>query len=499
MLLTLTTTHRPATDLGYLLAKNPARTHARSLACGKAHVFYPEATEERCTAALLLDVDTVALTRRTGREDGTPLAPYVNDRAYVASSFMSVAIAQLYGSALGGKSRERQGLADTEIPLEATLSVVPSRGGEVFLRSLFDPLGYDVAVERHVLDDRFEGWGESRYFTVRLKKVCRLRDLLTHLYVLIPVLDDEKHYWVGTDEVEKLLKHGEGWLKDHPEREHIAFRYLRHQRFLVNEAMRQLLAGDQPEIEAVEDDNARQEEALEKKLSLNEQRLDTVIEILRAEGVSHVIDLGCGEGKLLRLLLRDRAFARIAGTDVSMRALEVAADRLRLEELPPKQRARIELFQSALTYRDARFSDFDGACAVEVIEHLDASRLPAFERVVFEFAKLRTVVVTTPNAEYNALFEKLPAGQYRHKDHRFEWTRAEFEAWSKAVAARHDYEVRFVPIGEADDRLGPPTQAAVFSKRLTGPSARGEGADGNDHQTDGSTAPRASRRLRERT
>jgi 3' terminal RNA ribose 2'-O-methyltransferase Hen1 len=464
MLLTITTTCSPATDLGYLLAKNPARTHEFSLAFGKAHVFYPEATATRCTAALLLDVDSVSLTRRPGREDETPLAPYVNDRSYVASSFMSVAIAQVFGSALNGKSRDRQQLADEAIPLEAELHVVPCRGGERFLRSLFEPLGYEIDAKRHALDETFPSWGESRYFTVGIKKVCRLRDLLMHLYVLVPVLDDEKHYWVGNDEIEKLLKNGEGWLKDHPEREQIAHRYLRRQRYLTNEAMRRLIGTDEPEIEEAEEKNAREEEALEKKISLNEQRLDTVVATLKAEGASRVIDLGCGEGKLLRLLMKEKSFSRVVGTDVSTRALEIAAERLRLDEMPPKQRARLELFQSSLTYRDARFSDFDAACSVEVIEHLDPSRLQAFERVVFEFSGVPTIVVTTPNAEFNATFENLPAGQFRHKDHRFEWTRAEFEAWATDVGKRHGYEVRFAPIGTADKKLGPPTQMAVFSK-----------------------------------
>ncbi len=465
MLLTVTTTHQPATELGYLLAKNPARTQEFSLSFGKVHVYYPEATDEKCTVALLLDVDSLALTRRPGREDdASPLAPYVNDRSYVASSFMSVAIARVFGSALGGRCRERPELAEQPIPLDATLHVVPCRGGERFLRSLFEPLGYEVEATRHVLDEAFPAWGESRYFTVRLKNTCRLHELLSHLYVLMPVLDDLKHYWVGSDEIEKLLRHGEGWLKDHPEREQIAHRYLRRQRYLTNEALSRLVDTETPEIEEVEEQSAREEQALEARLSLNEQRLDAVVATLKAEGASRVIDLGCGEGRLIRLLLKDKSFSRIIGTDVSMRSLEIATERLRLKELPPKQRERVELFQSSLTYRDARFGGHDAASAVEVIEHLDPSRLQAFERVVFEFSGVPVIVVTTPNAEYNAKFESLPAGPFRHRDHRFEWTRAEFEAWATGIAERHKYAVRFAPVGEVDERLGPPTQMAVFSR-----------------------------------
>src|SRR5439155_14144884 len=146
MLLTLTTTHSPATDLGYLLRKNPARPQSFSLSFGKAHVFYPEATTERCTVALLVEVDPVGLVRnrRGPAGEGRTLQQYVNDRPYAASSFLSVAISQVYGSALSGRSRERQALAESELPLEAKLAVLPCRRSEEFLRRLFEPLGYAV-------------------------------------------------------------------------------------------------------------------------------------------------------------------------------------------------------------------------------------------------------------------------------------------------------------------------------------------------------------------
>src|SRR5688572_4501035 len=164
MLLTLTLTQPPAADLGYLLGKNPARAQSFPLAFGQAHVFYPEASDGRCTAALVLDIDPVALVR----DSRGPLDQYVNDRPYVASSLLSVAIAQVYGSALAGKSRERPDLAQAPLPLVARLAVVPSRGGERFLRELFEPLGYAVAASRHALDERFPDWGHSPYFTVEL-------------------------------------------------------------------------------------------------------------------------------------------------------------------------------------------------------------------------------------------------------------------------------------------------------------------------------------------
>lgn len=466
MLLTLTTTHRPATDLGYLLHKNPEKLQTFELPFGKAHVFYPEATPERCTAALLLDVDPIGLVRnRKGPPgEGFALEQYVSDRPYAASSFLSVAIARIFGSALAGRSRGRQELADASMPLVARIAALPCRGGEQFLRSLFEPLDYAVTATRFRLDDRFPAWGDSPYFTVALSAERRLSELLTHLYVLIPVLDDDKHYWVGEAEVEKLLRHGEGWLATHPQREVIALRYLKHRRHLMRQTLARLADEDQADPDVEAEAHGQEEETLEKRISLNEERLGAVVAALKASEAKRVLDLGCGEGKLLKALLAEKQFEEIAGIDVSSRTLERAADRLRLEQLPTKQRERVRLLQGALTYRDRRLQGFDAAAVVEVIEHLDPPRLDSFARVLFECARPQTVVMTTPNSEYNVRFENLPAGTLRHKDHRFEWTRAEFQQWTDGVADRFGYAVRLAPIGPNDPAVGAPTQMAVFTR-----------------------------------
>lgn len=464
MLLSITTTHQPATDLGYLLAKNPARVHDVSLAFGRALVFYPEATRERCTAALLLEVDPVGLTRRTGA-DAPPLAPYVNDRPYVCSSFLSVALARSFSTAMGGRSRERPELAGQAIPLEATLHCVPCRGGEALVRSLFEPLGYAVDVERQVLDPAFPAWGQSRYYRVRISHAgARLADLLSHLYVLIPVLDEEKHYWVGHDEIDKLLAHGEGWLAAHPQREQIASRYLRRQGYLVSALMAQLMGSEEAEIEVVESAGGADEQNLEKPIRLNDQRMGTVLDALRSRGVSSVADIGCGEGRLLRDLWKEKSFTRVLGMDVSAVALSRAAERLNVDRMNERQRERLALVQGSLTYRDDRLKGYDAACAVEVIEHLEPSRLHAFEQVLFAHPDFRVVIVTTPNAEYNVRFPGLPAGAFRHRDHRFEWTREQFRTWADRVASTHGYAVTYEPVGEVDPQVGAPTQMAIFTR-----------------------------------
>lgn len=306
----------------------------------------------------------------------------------------------------------------------------------------------------------FPSGARAPYFTVELNGHLRLQELLTHLYVLVPVLDSEKHYWVGEDEVEKLLRRGEGWLAGHPDRELIVSRYVKHQRSLRDEALAKLLEDENPDP----DSDRVAGEAVEEPLRLNEQRLGSVVAVLKGSGAKRVLDLGCGSGKLITALMKEQAFELIAGVDVSHRALEIASSRLRLDRLAPRQRDRVQLFQTALTYRDRRLAGFDAAAVVEVIEHLDKPRLSSFERVVFEHARPSTVVVTTPNREYNVKFEGLPAGQFRHRDHRFEWTRAELEEWAGEVAGRFGYGVRFLPVGPEDPALGAPTQMAVFER-----------------------------------
>lgn len=462
MLLTITTTYTPATDLGFLLHKHPDRAQTFRLNYGLAYVFYPEASQERCAAALVLEVDAMKLAGRRDTTASFALEPYVNDRPYVASSFLSVAIAQVYGSALNGTCRDRPELAQTAIPLTAQIAVLPCRGGEGILHRLFEPLGYTVAAQRHPLDPHFPEWGDSPYYTVTLDHTIRLSELLAHLYVLLPVLDDDKHYWVGDDEVEKLLRFGEKWLAAHPERQFIADRFLKHKRHLTRAALAQLAEEDNPDPDVAQAEADEVETATEKAIGLHQQRLQAVLAQLKTSGAERVLDLGCGEGRLLRLLLAEKQFREIVGMDVSIRSLEMAAERLHLNTLPERQRGRIRLLHGSLMYRDKELEGFDAAALVEVIEHLDPPRLAALEKVLFGALRPRTIVITTPNSEYNVMWPSLPAGKFRHRDHRFEWTRAEFRAWAEQVAGEHGYRVTFAPLGPEDEAVGAPSQMGVF-------------------------------------
>jgi len=470
VLLTVTTTRRPATDLGYLLVKHPDKVHSFDVPTGTAHVLFPDAADDRCTAALLLDVDPQRLGAARGRKqqaapESFALGQYVNDRPYAASSLLAGALAKVFRSALRGESKDRPELAAAAIPLEIRVPVLRCRGSAA---QLFEPLGWTVTATPIPLDDVPDGHplaGDSPYVDLTLAGTLRLADALNHLYVLLPVLDDAKHYWVAPDEIDKLLRAGEGWLAEHPEKVLITRRYLAHRRSLAASALEQLDRTDPDTVDAPSDTTTDEDAELPvvRKQSLAEQRRAAVLAALAESGATRVLDLGCGGGALLGDLLQDRRYTEIVGTDVSSRALDLAHRRLRLDRLPERQRGRVTLWQSALTYRDDRLRGYDAAVLMEVVEHLDPPRLPALEASVFGHARPATVVVTTPNVEYNELYEGLTG--MRHSDHRFEWTRAEFEDWAGRTAATHGYTVTFRGVGDADEAKGSPTQLAIFKER----------------------------------
>lgn len=488
MFLTISTSgtpESPATDLGFLLHKHPEKAQAFSTSYGTAHVLYPEASVERCTAALLLEVDPVALVRRgkgkgRGGAPDAALAQYVNDRPYAASSLLAVALSAVFSSAMRGVCNARPERAQQPLPLRIEVPALPARGGADLVHKLFEPLGWTVTVTRIPLDEQFPEWGDSRYVHLVLDVpdgTLTLGEALRHLYVLLPVLDDAKHYWVSADEVDKLLRAGEGWLADHPEQKVITSRYLSRRWSLTREATHRLelvRLADADDTDVDDIDNAVDEESADsdsdfeegsdKPVPLAVLRREAILAALTGAGAGRVLDLGCGQGQLVQALLKDTRITEIAGVDVSMRALTIASRRLKLDRMGERQADRVKLFQGSLAYTDKRLKGYDAAVLSEVIEHLDEERLPALEYAVFGSARPRTVLVTTPNVEYNVRWETLPAGHVRHGDHRFEWTREEFGVWARAVAERHGYGVEFVPVGDDDPEVGPPTQMAVFTQ-----------------------------------
>ena len=448
MILKISTTHQPAADLGYLLHKNPTRLHEETFPFGKGYVLFPEVSETKAEVALLLDVDPVGLVR-----GGSNYDQYVNDRPYTASSFISSAMLHFFSTAMSGRSKERQEVADIAIPIEFELPVLRAKGGEESIRGLLEPLGYALEIEQL----------RGNYFHVEGKITAQIKDVLTHLYILIPVIDNDKHYYVDKNEIGKLTNRAKDWLPTHPLKETIIQKFLRYDKILTKEATLRL-AEFEPDLDEDETPVEEPKEIVEKKVSLHTQRLEQVTKKLVEIGAQNVVDLGCGEGRLMQMLIKQRQFKKVLGMDVCVRSLEYANRRLHLADASESLRKRVELIHGSLMYRDARIAGFDAAAIVEVIEHLDLARLAAFERVVFDFARPNYVVLTTPNVEWNKTFDLENTGEFRHDDHRFEWTREEFKSWCDQICERFRYRVEISGIGEEHPEFGAPSLMGVFSR-----------------------------------
>lgn len=463
MLLTITYEGDQTQNLSYLLHKHYERAQQFELSYGKAYIFYPEVSDKRTTAALLLDINPIDLARgKLGSKEGG-LFDYVNDRPYASTSFMSTAIARVFGTAMNGRCDKMQELADTPLQLTACLYSLKDGGNDRLAEELFEPLGYTVKTERTMLDDSFSEWGNSPYINLTISGTVKLSELLNHIYVMIPVFDKQKHYYTSKDEIEKLLRHGEGWLADHPRKELITQRYFISRKSYARKALNSLIEDELNSDEANENTEETAEEK-EIRTPLNTQRMEAVRNAVLKSGAVSVIDLGCGEGRLTSLLLSEQQIKKVTACDVSVSVLEKAAARLHLDRMNEYKKNKLTLMQASLTYKDSRFEGYDCACVVEVIEHIEPMRIPAFERTVFEFAAPKTVILTTPNSEYNANYENMRENELRHGDHRFEWTRAQFKEWTEHICQKFGYSCEISGIGEVDQKLGMPTQMGVFTK-----------------------------------
>lgn len=466
VLLTVSLSGPDAYALGHLLHKHPERVQSFALPVGEATVFYPESSAERVTAALLLEVDPIGMVkRRLKSREGIALTDYVTDRPYAASSLLAVALGRVFNTALNGRSDSFPELAAAPLPLQIRVPAVPVRAtaggdplaGRALVQRLFEPLGWQVTADVAPFGPG-GSWGEAPYVDLTLTGSVRLADALSHLYVLLPVLDNAKHYWVGPDEVTKLVRRGEGWLADHPLRNLIVRRYLASRRDYMEDATSRLAALDDSPIDEPDDDTEA-----DAVVPLRVQRLETVMGLVREVGARRVVDLGCGTGYYLQALLTDPTITEVVGVDVSPRVLGTAERRLHLDRLSDRQRAKITLRQSSVTYRDDQLAGFDAILLVEVVEHLEPDRIESLEASVFGAARPSHVIVTTPNREYNPLYG-LDDSSLRHPDHRFEWTRTEFAAWADGVASRRGYRVELRRVGPVDPEAGAPTQLALFSR-----------------------------------
>jgi 3' terminal RNA ribose 2'-O-methyltransferase Hen1 len=462
--LSIATTRQGAKDLGFLLYKHPDRVF-RSDASRNAKMsavgFYPEATDERCEFCLVVEVDPVERVR--GASWGAGIAQYVEPLPFLASSYMAQALSLCLRSAMNGvvtskdpAEEERLKVAAAEKwPLEITVS--PLRTSPALISRMFEPLGWDVALHSIALDipGMMSGDRGTDLHTLTLRGEVTLQDALTHLYVLLPALDPARHYFYGESEVQKLLDKSQNWLEQHPARELIVGRYLSKSRELRETALQQFETAD-------DDETVAEGDVPDEPVSAHDERHQRIVEIVRGAGDVSVVDLGCGEGKLLERLSKLPGKLEITGVEPAMRDLDKA--HRALSRNPGKQMdPRIKLKHGSILYADDQLKGFDIAILSEVIEHIDPERLDHAERCVFGFMQPRKVVVTTPNASFNEMFG-LEEGRFRHRDHRFEWTETEVTAWCGRIGRDYGYSYELGGAGGYEPAFGHLSHFIVFEK-----------------------------------
>ncbi|MFN8672328.1 MAG: 3' terminal RNA ribose 2'-O-methyltransferase Hen1 [Candidatus Sericytochromatia bacterium] len=461
MLLSITCEDKNCQELSWILHKRPDKIQSFPIISGNAYVFYPEYSDNKVKVCLALDIDTINLVRKLRLPVASyALQHYVNDKPYTASSFMSSAIANVFSSALNGICKEKPEIVDLILPLEVEISVLKVLGGEALIKRLFEPLGYQIEVESFNLDEDFKNWGKSRYYKIKLKNNITIKELLSHLYVLIPVFDMDKHFYIGTTEVESFLKKGDKWLQIHPEKGAIVRRYFKNLGKYSNLVLNRL----NDSLENTYQEMEIPKEIKEKKESLQKIRLNTVLEKLENLYTTSVVDIGCGEGMLLKLLKSKKRFEKICGTDVMYQNLLIAKDKLDLEETTTHRADRIKLFQSSILYKDERLKEYETVCLIEVIEHIEEDRLDSLEEILFGYLNPKYAIISTPNAEYNAVYMPENPTNFRHDDHRFEWNRDQFRQWVNKICEKFSYSAEFFDIGDVHEKLGTPTQAVIFKR-----------------------------------
>lgn len=477
MFLSIAVSGEHAPDLGFVLYKHPGRFFEKSASKGRVTGGFTENREDFAEFTLAVEIDPVERVRGVNWDRG--IASYVEPMPFLAASHMSQALSQALGSAMNGVLGSKDPVIDTRVkaagvkPWPLTIKVGAVRCSPYMIESLFSELGWSVEIESHNLDVPGVSEDDDRPLHVfTLKGEATVSDALTQLYVLLPVLDPSRHYFYDESEARKLFEKGGDWLKGHSSRDLIISRYLSKSKELRGYA-RQLF-GNFQEKKDLDELIAETEELMRDwddpdDTSPHQQRHSQIIRDVVSWGARSVIDLGCGEGRLLERLVRIAPDMRVVGIEPSAREIERA--RKRLSNNPGKNLdPRVEFVHGSAMYGDERFKDFDAAILSEVIEHVDEDRLSLLARSVFGIMAPRRVVITTPNGDYNRVFGLRP-GEFRHADHRFEWTLAECQAWVVGVTAAYPYEAEITPVGgrnaDADEGHGEVSHYIVFTKKDT--------------------------------
>ena len=446
MQLTIQATGDNAKVMSHLLSKNPANLYERNQKGHLVRFFYSKFTDQEVEATIFVTPDPIELVQ--SNSNSYDITHYINDREFAVSSIFCSLIRSALGTALNGQPKEQyMEWVDHPFSLQFEFGPVVSTLTDQQLAELFEPLGFALAITRQEIDYsiRMKDESSARYLTLRGTKT--LHESLRQLFVLIPVLDNYKHYYIDEKEIEKLERYGEGWLENHPLRDFIYRKSLRFKE-LYSQVESQKPAGE-PEVQV-------------KKARLNELRYEKIAETVSQLKPESVVDFGSGEGKLSERLGLIAGVREILAVEPSQSAAVKAAARFHKAQ-ENEHFTMPKTLWGSLFYFDERLQGKDAIILCEVIEHIDEDRLPKAMDTILHAYRPGALIITTPNREYNDVYEM--EERFRHTDHRFEWTRAEFQQWCLERNNQEFYGLQFEGIGEEHDLQGHPTQMCIFTRK----------------------------------
>ncbi|TDL78499.1 3' terminal RNA ribose 2'-O-methyltransferase Hen1 [Peribacillus frigoritolerans] len=446
MQLTIKATGDNVKAISYLLSKNPNNLYERNHKGHLVRLFYSKFEETELEVTIFVTPDPIDLVKNNS--NSYDITHYINDREFAVSSLFCSFIRSALGTALNGQPKEEYSeWVNYRFSFQFEFGPVVSSLSDKQLKDLFEPIGYEVAISRPDIEYSFEMKDKSSARSICLKGMKTLQNGLRQLFVLIPVIDNYKHYYIDDKEIEKLERYGEGWLEDHPKRDYIYRQSLRFK-----------------EIFSIVENKKTEEKKEEKieKVRLNDLRYEKIIDFVNQMKPRSIVDFGSGEGKLsVRLGFAD-GVKEIMAVEPSQSATLKAIERF--DKVKNKEKFVVpETIWGSLFYYDERLKGKDVMILCEVIEHIDEFRLPKVLDTILHDYQPNALIITTPNREYNEIYDM--EDHFRHNDHRFEWTRAEFRHWCEERNHRKIYDLQFEGIGEEHDRHGFPTQMCVFVRK----------------------------------
>lgn len=439
--------------VSHLIAKNPHNLYERKEKGGLVRIVFTKNEEREVHILFFVTVDNMELTKN--QTNFSSITHYINDRESAVSSIFCSVLRKAVGTALNGKPKDEfKEWVNYSFPLEITFGPLSTKLTNHELAGLFEPLGYELTIEngKVLLPASFAKKSSAKFITLKANQT--IQDCFRHLFVLIPVMDQYKHYYIDEKEVDKLKRYGEGWLSFHPKRNEI-----------IKES---LIFSDLIEkSRLIESKPSKEKQApLTKKKSLNQWRYEKIIETVK--GLPHnsrIVDMGAGEGKLTAQLGFIRGIEELVAVEPSER--EQLKAKKRIEALVGKPDFLLPTFKwGSLFYYDSELEKKDIFILCEVIEHIDENRLGKIFDTIFTKYKPYHVIVTTPNQDYNAVYDMNEAK--RHSDHRFEWTQQQFKEWTKYWESHANYKAQIDGIGEYVEGYGYPTQMVIFSQKRGG-------------------------------